>query len=79
MLSCSKVAYANGRDALVALRAISRAYARAAFAALRVPTSASRADAGIPHLRGASIPSLDEGAGDALIAAEADVRRVARG
>jgi hypothetical protein len=28
MLSCSKVAYANGRDALVALRAISRAYAR---------------------------------------------------
>lgn len=28
MLSCSKVAYANRRDALLALRAISRAYAR---------------------------------------------------
>ena len=53
---CSKVAYANRRDALLALRAISRAYAGLAIAALRVSTSAGRADAGISHLRSASRP-----------------------
>jgi hypothetical protein len=31
MHSCSKVAYANRRDALLALRAISRAYARRGY------------------------------------------------
>src|SRR5688500_14749570 len=72
MLRCSKVAYRTPAGGRPSWRCEpSRAHARRGFGGLRVPTAASRVDAGFSHLRGRPDGPVDESAGDALTAAEA--------